>query len=124
MVDKILLQGMQFYGYHGNNPEERTLGQPYAVDLHVGLDLRKAGLSDRVEDTVNYSHLYRVVQEVMEGAPRKLLEAVAEEIARRVLAQFPVEEVEVRITKLRPPIKGSTLAGATIQITRRRGQAS
>ena len=44
--DRIILKGMQFYGFHGVNPEERTLGQTYVVDLEVELDLRPAGRSD------------------------------------------------------------------------------
>ena len=121
MGDKIRLQGMQFYAYHGGNPEERSLGQPFVVDLEVELDLRRAGQSDDLDDTVSYTHLYRVVREVMESQPRHLLEAVAEEIARRVLAEHPpVQQVEVRVTKVRPPIKGAVVAGATIEIERRR----
>ena len=45
--DRIILQGMQFYGYHGANPEERALGQSYEVDLWVELDLSVPGASDR-----------------------------------------------------------------------------
>ena len=37
--DRIILEGMQLYGYHGANPEEKSLGQPYTVDLAVELDL-------------------------------------------------------------------------------------
>ena len=89
--DRIVLEGMQFYGFHGANPEERTLGQPYQVDLAVELDLHKPGASDRLEDTVSYTRLYRVVQEVVEGEPRNLLEATAQTIADRVLAELPVK---------------------------------
>ncbi len=51
--DRIIMEGMQLYGVHGANPEERALGQPYIVDLSVDLDLRKPGESDLLEDTVN-----------------------------------------------------------------------
>ncbi len=37
--DRIILEGMQFYGFHGVNAEERALGQPYVVDLAVEMDL-------------------------------------------------------------------------------------
>ena len=62
---------MQFYGFHGVNPEERTLGQPYVVDLEVELDLGPAGRSDNLADTVSYTQLYRVAQGVMEGAAQE-----------------------------------------------------
>ncbi|SVB31719.1 uncharacterized protein METZ01_LOCUS184573, partial [marine metagenome] len=72
-TDRIVLEGMRFYGFHGVNPEERVLGQEYLVDLAVEMELRTAGASDRLEDTVSYAHIYRAVLDVMEGEPRNLL---------------------------------------------------
>lgn len=117
--DRIILEGMQFYGFHGANPEERTLGQPYQVDLAVELDLRKPGASDCLEDTVSYTRLYRVVQGVMEGEPRNLLEATAQAIADRVLAELPVRAVQVRVKKPRPPIRGSVVEHVAVEIYRK-----
>ena len=120
MPDQIQLQGMQFYGYHGVNPEERVLGQRYVVDLTADLDLRKAGQTDRLEDTVSYSHIYRTVRAVMEGEPRNLLESAAEAIAVRVLAEFPVQAVSVTVKKPNPPVRGSSIELAAVQIHRTR----
>ncbi len=116
--DRIIIKGMQFYGFHGVNPEERTLGQPYEVDLEVELDLRPAGRSDNLEDTVSYTKLYRVAQGVMEGQPKSLLEAAAETIAQQTLEQFPVNAVRVRVRKPRPPIRGSSSDHAGVEIHR------
>ena len=118
--DRIVLEGMRFYGFHGVNPEERVLGQEYLVDLTVEMDLSRAGRSDRLEDTISYAHIYRAVKEVMEGEPRNLLEAAAQSIADRVLADFPVELVAVRVKKPHPPIRGSVIETATVEILRRR----
>ena len=118
--DRIVLEGMRFYGFHGVNPEERVLGQEYLVDLTVELDLGGAGRSDRLEDTISYTHIYRAVREVMEGEPRNLLEAAAQAIAERVLSDFPVDSVIVRVKKPHPPIRGSIIEYATVEIFRRR----
>ena len=118
--DHIVLEGMRFYGFHGVNPEERVLGQEYLVDLTVELDLSRAGRSDRLEDTISYTHIYRAVKDVMEGDSRNLLEAAAQAIADRVLSEFPVESVAVRVMKPHPPIRGSVIESATIEIFRRR----
>lgn len=118
--DRIILEGMQFYGYHGVNPEERALGQPYLVDLAVEMDLLTPGKSDLLEDTVSYTHLYRTVQAVVEGDSKNLLEATAQMIADRVLAGFPVNAVRVRVKKPRPPIKGSVIEHAAVEIYRTR----
>ena len=116
--DRIILNGMQFYGFHGVNSEERTLGQPYEVDLEVELDLGTAGRSDNLEDTVSYAQLYRLAQAVMEGQPKFLLEAAAEAIAQQTLDQFPVNAVRVQVRKPRPPIRGSSIAHAAVEIYR------
>ncbi len=124
MADRILIEGMQFYGFHGVNPEERVLGQRYVVDLAVDLDLGKAGQTDRLEDTVSYSHIYRAVRAVMEGEPRNLLESAAQAIADRVLEEFPVEGITVTVKKPNPPVRGSSIELAAVQIHRSRQQSS
>ena len=123
MTDRIILEGMQFYGYHGVNPEERVLGQRYVVDLTADLDLRRAGETDRLEDTVSYSHIYRTVRAVMEGEPRNLLESAAQAIAGNVLAEFPVEAVSVTVKKPNPPVRGSSIELAAVQVHRTRPQS-
>lgn len=106
-MDKILINKMQFYGYHGVFPEESKLGQPFYVDLEVYLDLQKAGLSDTLADTLNYAELYQLSKELVEGERYQLIEAVAEQLAARILQRFfQVQEVVVRITKPTPPIPG------------------
>ena len=119
-TDRIVLEGMRFYGFHGVNPEERVLGQEYLVDLAVEMDLTQAGASDRLEDTISYAHIYRAVRDVMEGEPRNLLEAAAQSVADRILSDFPVDSVSIRVKKPRPPIRGSVIENATVEIFRRR----
>jgi len=119
--DRITLEGMQFYAYHGYNPEEQVLGQPFRVDLEVEMDLEAAGRSDRVEDTVNYSHLHQTVRDVVEGPSRNLLETLAVTIAERVFARFPqVQGVRARVIKPKPPIRGSVMDAASVEVYRRR----
>lgn len=119
--DRIILIGMQFYGFHGVNPEERSLGQPFVVDLEAELDLRPASASDRLADTVSYTDLYRATKNIMEGEPRNLLEAAAGAIADRVLSQHSaVSAVRIRVQKPRPPIKGSVIESAAVEIHRTR----
>ena len=119
--DRIILTGLQFYGFHGVNPEERSLGQPFVVDLVAELDLNVPARSDRLEDTVSYTDLYRAVKSVMEGEPCNLLEAAAGTIADKVLGLHPqIDAVRVRVNKPRPPIKGSVIEAAGVEIYRSR----
>ena len=119
-TDRIILQGMRFYGYHGVNPEEKAQGQSYLVDLEAEVGLERPGLTDGLEDTVSYTHLYRVARAIMEGESRNLLERLAQEIADRLLADFPLEAVTVTVKKPNPPIKGSFIDCAAVRIHRRR----
>ena len=118
--DKITLQGMKFYGFHGVNPEEKTLGQTYLVDCEVTLDLSKAGISDNLNDTVSYTHIYRVARSVIEGESKNLLEALAESIANKVINEFKIQSIRVAVVKPNPPIKGSNINQAAVEIIRHR----
>ncbi|MDD4169061.1 MAG: dihydroneopterin aldolase [Desulfotomaculaceae bacterium] len=105
-MDKIVLAGMEFYGYHGVLSQEQSLGQRFAVDIELSLELDQAGNSDNPEDTVDYASIFDMVRAVIEGRPRRLLESVAEDIADSVLKSFPVKEVLVRVKKPHAPLPG------------------
>ena len=118
-TDEILLEGMRFYAFHGVNPEEQALGQRFIVDVVLAVGLRRPGQSDDLSDTVSYSAVYKVVRGIVEGEPRNLIEAVAEEIAAAILTGFPnVARVTVTVRKPEVPMKGSLLDAAGVRITR------
>ena len=121
-ADRIILKGMQFYGYHGVNPEEKALGQAYIVDLTAEMDLTGPGQSDNLEDTVSYTRMYRLAQGVMEGASRNLLESLAQSLADRLLAELPIAAIQVTVKKPHPPVKGSAIDYAAVTLYRRRAE--
>mgnify|MGYP000902331629 CR=1 FL=1 len=59
-MDRIFLCGMRFMACHGVLPHEREIPQPFEADVELGLDLRAAGESDNIEDTVNYAKVYDI----------------------------------------------------------------
>lgn len=106
-MDKIYVNKMAFYGYHGVFPEETKLGQRFLVDLVVEADLRPAGQSDDLEQSINYGELYQTCKEIVEGKPYKLVESVAEKIAAECLVRYPkAQAVTVKVIKPDPPIPG------------------
>ena len=122
-LDEVFLEGLRFYAYHGNNPEERVQGQRFVVDVRLSADLSEAGRTDNLSSTINYSAVYRRVREVVEGEPRKLIEMVAQEIAESLLGEFTsAQAVTVTIRKPEVAIKGSILDSAGVRIHRKRGQ--
>ncbi|ECB9713727.1 dihydroneopterin aldolase [Listeria monocytogenes] len=119
-MDKIYLNELVFYGYHGVLAEETKLGQTFRVSLILGLSTKKAGISDSVDDTVSYAAVYETVKEIVEGTPFKLIEALAEKIATEVLTGYPLlEEVTVKLIKPNPPIPGH-YDSVAVEIERKR----
>ena len=119
-MDRIYLNHMEFYGYHGVYPEENKLGQRFIVDLIAKLDLRKAGENDDLTESVSYAELFETCREIVEGEPCKLIETVAEKIAAACLQRFPkIETVTVTVIKPDPPINGHFHSMA-VEITRSR----
>ncbi|MGY3717115.1 dihydroneopterin aldolase [Sutcliffiella cohnii] len=119
-MDKIYVNGMKFYGYHGVFPEETKLGQRFNVDLVVVLDLSKASQNDDLNASVNYAELYEACKKVVEGETYKLVEAVTERIAQEMLERFPlINECTVKVIKPDPPIKGH-YDSVAVEMTRSR----
>jgi len=121
VIDTVFLERMQFYGYHGQNPEERTLGQRFEVDISLETSTRDAGMSDELADTVNYSAVFKTCRQIVEGEPKRLIESVAESIAQQLLAGDPkVSAVRVTIRKPQAPLKGGVFGAAGVSIWRER----
>jgi dihydroneopterin aldolase len=105
-VGKVKLSNIKAYGHHGCLQEEAIIGSDYRVDLEVVADLTKASQSDNLLDTVDYVHLNRIVKEEMK-IRAKLLEHVAKRIVDRVFSELAmVEEIEISVSKINPPIGG------------------
>jgi dihydroneopterin aldolase len=118
--DFIALRGMVFFGFHGNKPEEKTLGQRFAVDVVVTADLSQAGASDALEDTVDYGKVYAIVKRIVEGPSLNLIEAVGEQICDEVMkVSDRIESVEAVVGKPAVPLPGS-LDRAEVRLVRRR----
>lgn len=112
---------MQFFGRHGAHAFETETGQVFIVDLELSVDLAAAGETDDLNQTVHYGHVFEAVQEVVEGPPFQLIEAVATAVANRILDRFPpVAAVTVRVHKPRAPIPG-VFADVCVEIARQRG---
>ncbi len=121
-LDKIIMSGMTFYGYHGVLPQERELGQQFVVDVELKLNLRLAGESDDPDKTVSYADVYEVVRQVVTGAPSKLIETVAESITGKLLQQFAVQQVLVRVKKPAAPVPGQ-FSYMAVEIVRSQAEA-
>lgn len=113
-LDRVALRGLRGYGRHGVLPSERANGQPFLVDVELGLDTRRAAKSDDLTDTVDYAGLADRVVALVEGEPVNLIETLAERIAALCLEPAGVEQVQVTVHKPEAPV---TVAFEDVSVT-------
>jgi len=118
-ADKIRLVNMSFYGYHGVHSDERRMGRKFYIDVELTMDLKAAGASDDLGQTIDYGAVYALIREIEGSKQYSLLEALAEDIARRILERFPAQQVVVRTRKSEVPV-GGLMDYAEVEITRSR----
>lgn len=106
MSNKIILKNMMFYGFHGVHEFERELGQRFYVDVEISADLTKAGMSDKLTDTIDYSKTYEQIKFIMETQRFELLEAVGHKVATMVMDTTIAEKVVVKVRKPAVPLPG------------------
>jgi dihydroneopterin aldolase len=119
--DRIELRGLRALGLCGILPEETARAQPLEVDLDVEADLARAGSTDDVEDTIDYSALCAMAERITTAERFALLEALAQRLAEAVMADERVLAVTVAVRKLRPPVPHH-LDTCGVRITRTRAQ--
>jgi dihydroneopterin aldolase len=109
---EIQLAGLELFGYHGVNDEEREQGQRFLFDVTV--DVGHDAESDRLEDTVDYREIVAAIREVSDGHRFNLLEALAAAVADELIRRFRIAHVRVRVRKpdVRLPVE---FAAATVE---------
>ncbi len=120
-MDTIQLTGIRCYGYTGYLPEEQFLGQWFEVDLRISVDLKTAGQTDRIEDTLDYRGIIANVKKIVSTAKFALVEKLADTIVTAVLSENRVQQVELKLHKLAAPIPdfGGKI---TIELTRTKSE--
>lgn len=123
-MDKIILRELHFVARHGVLPIETENSQRFTATLELELPLESAGKSDRLDQTVDYCAVQAVVRSIIEGSHKRLIETLAEMVAREVLRAFPLlRAVTVEIIKPSPPVDFQ-FAGVSVRIRRERINAS
>ncbi len=103
-MDRIVLNGLEFFAYHGVFPEEAVLGGRFVVDAELHLPLSDAS---NLDSTVSYASVFETIGLEMTGQRHALLETLANRIAARVLTDYAlVTRVIVRVHKPHAPIPG------------------
>lgn len=122
-MDRILIDDLRVVTIVGALPHEREIAQPLRIDLSIGCDLHDAGRSDELADTVHYGLVCDRVADIVRESKDVLLERLAGKIADTVLEFDLVEEVDVTLTKLRPPL-AQDVQSTAVRIVRSRKEAA
>lgn len=115
-MDRIIVERIVCFGYHGVLLEEQTMGQEFQVSLELGIDLSTLK-DDQLDQVPDYRAAVSIVEEVMYGQSRRLLETLACQIADKILTITGIIEATVEVRKPNPPLPG-VQGGVSVVITR------
>jgi dihydroneopterin aldolase len=120
-MDKIIIEDLEVYAYHGVAQEEKKLGQMFLVSLQISADLNTAAKNHDLGSTLNYAEVCGVVRDVVKSDKFDLIETVAYKILENIFMNFP-KAVSVKILLKKPwaPM-GYHLKYAAVELERTRG---
>ncbi len=118
MKDEIIISGLKIFAWHGVYEEEKEKGQNFIVNAKLSLDTSLAGESDSLEDSVDYGKVCLFINDFMRINRFNLLEAVANQMARKIMVRFPMtQSVELEVMKPEAPIP-LPFENVSVKITR------
>lgn len=105
---QIALKNCAFYGFHGALAEETKLGQRFYVDCFLDVDWSDALTTDELDDTVHYGRVFHMIENIVTGQPRHLIETLALDIAKHICDRYPmVAKATITIRKPSAPVAGT-----------------
>jgi dihydroneopterin aldolase len=115
--DIVFIEDLRIQTVIGIFDWEREITQTVSLDLEMTFDIRQAGKSDQIEDTLDYKAVAKRLIAFVEASEFQLVEALAEHCARIVLEEFPVERVRLKLSKP-GAVRGSSAVGVIIDRSR------
>jgi len=99
MSDRVSGHGLKYKAHVGFGDEERRTAQVVSVDFEARTDWKDSARQDRAKRIVDYAEVDREISALLAGREWRLIEAIAEEIARLICVGFPVDQVSVTVIK-------------------------
>jgi len=116
-MDTVFIRGLEVETIIGIHGWERQLQRPLVFDLALGVDTRTAAASDHVRDAVDYAAVAETVGAIAKSLQPALLETLAEQIARKLFEDYPIQTLRLRIDK---PGAVAGVKAVGVEIDRRR----
>ncbi|MCT7375599.1 dihydroneopterin aldolase [Chelativorans salis] len=103
----IRMKNCAFFARHGVRDEEETLGQRFYVDAELAVEPGRALEEDSIEETVDYGVAFSVIEKIVNGKRRFLIEALALEVGKALTKRFPqIKRASITIRKPNAPVPG------------------
>ncbi|HET7052746.1 MAG TPA: dihydroneopterin aldolase [Solirubrobacterales bacterium] len=101
---EVDLRGISIYTHHGVSDAEQEVGQRLEFDLSFDVPDCDAVLTDRIEDTVDYSEVCDIVVLAATERSYRTLERLAQVVGERLIERYGCESIRVRASKPEPPL--------------------
>jgi dihydroneopterin aldolase len=98
-MDKIFIHALKTEAIVGIFDWERQVRQTVILDIEFSADIRKAALTDSIDDTLNYKRVAKQVLAFVEESRFHLVETLAEHVAMLILEEFAVAWVRISLSK-------------------------
>lgn len=98
-MDIVFIRDLRIETVIGIYDWEREIRQTISLDLEMGTDIRRAGETDHIDDTLNYKAVAKCLIDFVEKSEFQLVEALAEQCAQIILNQFNVPWLRLRLSK-------------------------
>ena len=105
-MDKIRINNIELYAYHGVAPEENRLGQKFQIDVEISTDLTSGTNTDDIKESTDYQEIFNTVSEVFVNPTSKLIETAANRVAGELLKMNTITDVRIKVRKPSAPLKG------------------
>ncbi len=106
VMDRIELEDMAFYAYHGCHKQEQEQGNRFLLSLRIEGDFSTPAASDNIEDALNYQYVYQLIKKEMEQVSH-LLEHICKRILDALYHEFPqIQKASIKVSKMNPPLGG------------------
>ena len=117
-MDRINIKDLEVFAKHGVHRAEKALGQRFIITASLYLDLRKAGRTDNLKDTLDYSELCQEIETLVGDNSFHLIETIAERLAERLLTRYEaLDKVHIEVKKPWAPI-AARLETVSVEIER------
>lgn len=99
LIDTVFISQLEIETIIGVHAWEQHAPRPLVLDLELGVDLRHAAASDEIRDAVDYKAVSDEIVALTRARQFRLLETLAETLARRLFERFPIQTLRLTIGK-------------------------